>query len=97
MLKVWNNINYFKGDTSEFTKWLAVITKRYAIDIIRKEKKHKNNVPLNENIKCSVNSVESDFERKTDLEDIKKEIGSFEKIPKKYLLEDFSRDKGLMK
>lgn len=72
-LKFGITLIILKEILAKFPKWLAVITKRYAIDIIRKEKKHKNNIPLDENIKCVVSGVENDFERKTDLEDIKKE------------------------
>lgn len=50
MLRAWDNIKSFKGDINMFPKWLVVITKRHAIDIIRKEKKHSKNVCLDDEI-----------------------------------------------
>ncbi|GKX68190.1 sigma-70 family RNA polymerase sigma factor [Inconstantimicrobium mannanitabidum] len=54
LLKVWNNIGSFKGDSESFAKWFVVITKRQAIDILRKEKKHSCKLELKEELAYSL-------------------------------------------
>lgn len=48
LLKVWDNIASFNGSNESFGKWFVVITKKQAIDILRREKKHSCNLQLNE-------------------------------------------------
>ncbi|MCW7999824.1 RNA polymerase subunit sigma-24, partial [Clostridium sp. cpc1] len=40
LLKIWNNIDAFKGNSENFAKWFVVIAKRHAIDVLRREKRH---------------------------------------------------------
>lgn len=89
MLKVWNNINSFKGVDGQFPKWLVVITKRYAIDMIRKEKKHKNNILLNEDIKHSTNNIEEVYEQKEAIEVVRREIDNLDTTTKEIFIRKF--------
>jgi RNA polymerase sigma-70 factor (ECF subfamily) len=50
LLKIWDNISSFKGSKDDFVKWFVVITKRYAIDLLRKEIKHSNSLELMDEI-----------------------------------------------
>lgn len=89
MLKVWNNISSFKGVDEQFPKWLAVITKRYAIDMIRREKRHKNNVLLNEDIKYATSNIEEAYEQKEEVEVVKREIDNLDTTTKEIFMRKF--------
>ncbi|STC75518.1 RNA polymerase factor sigma-70 [Clostridium botulinum] len=51
LLKIWDNIDSFKGNSKNFAKWFVVVTKRHAIDVLRREKRHRYNLELKEDIK----------------------------------------------
>jgi len=46
LLKIWNSMDSFNKDKSKFVTWIIIITKYTAIDYLRKEKKHKANVSI---------------------------------------------------
>lgn len=51
LLKIWNGVDKFKGEENLFKNWIFTITKRTALDILRKEKNHINqNTELIDNI-----------------------------------------------
>lgn len=79
MLKVWDNINSFKGDITQFPKWLVVITKRQAIDMLRKSKKHSNNIGLEDKIMYYTKGVEEVVQEKMSVENINEKIDSLDK------------------
>lgn len=54
LLKIWNNITAFKGSDEDFSKWFVVITKRHAIDCLRREKRHINSLELKEDLAYTV-------------------------------------------
>ncbi|MBU3108737.1 sigma-70 family RNA polymerase sigma factor [Clostridium gasigenes] len=82
MLKAWDNIKSFKGDINMFPKWLVVITKRHAIDIIRKEKKHNKNVCLDDEIRLNKKDVADEVEEKLVIEGIHLEINKLDNTSK---------------
>jgi RNA polymerase sigma-70 factor (ECF subfamily) len=49
-LKVYNNIGKFDGENT-FTAWLLRLSKNYCIDYWRKQKHHRQNVELDDNIR----------------------------------------------
>ncbi len=50
LLKIWDNIDSFKGNSKNFAKWFVVVTKRHAIDVLRREKRHRYNLELKEDL-----------------------------------------------
>ena len=49
-LKVWNNIDRFNKEDDKFKNWICTITKYTAIDMLRMEKKHSNNLSIEEEV-----------------------------------------------
>ncbi|MBB6624045.1 sigma-70 family RNA polymerase sigma factor [Clostridium gasigenes] len=78
MLRAWDNIKSFKGDINMFPKWLVVITKRHAIDIIRKEKKHSKNVCLDDEISINIRDVADEVEDIIAMDVIHSEINNLD-------------------
>jgi len=46
LFKIWNNIDSFKLEDDKFKSWIIIITKYTAIDMLRKEKKHDNDISI---------------------------------------------------
>lgn len=86
MLKVWDNIKFFKGDVEQFPKWLVVITKRYAIDMLRKHKKHSNNIVLEDKIMYYTKGVEEEFEDNIAVENIHEKVQALDKDSREVIL-----------
>jgi len=104
MLKVWDNINSFKGDITQFPKWLVVITKRQGIDMLRKEKKHKNNIVLEDKIMYFTKGVEEEVQEKISVENINEKVQALDKNSREVIIRksfkgetvnDISRDLGI--
>lgn len=77
-LKVYNNIDKFKEDRG-FTSWLLRLSKNYCIDYWRKNKYHRKNVELEENMAIAStqdahNPEETSF-RQSDAVYIRKKLG----------------------
>lgn len=72
--KVWKDIRKLKNKDDKFKKWLIVTAKYTAIDILRKEIKHNNNISMElvENVQSE--TVESRLNEKEATTIIKKEI-----------------------
>ncbi|MPQ43810.1 sigma-70 family RNA polymerase sigma factor [Clostridium tarantellae] len=88
LLKVWNNINNFNGDHNKFKTWIIVISKYTAIDRLRKEKKYKNVIEL-EQYSTHVNSIEDYLENKICREEILSEVNKFDKENKEIFIRRF--------
>lgn len=78
MIKAWDNVKSFKGDINMFPKWLVVVTKRHAIDLIRKEKRHSKNVCLDDEIKINIRDVADEVQEKLAIEGIQFEISKLD-------------------
>lgn len=94
LLKVWENIQGYDYDKSKFKNWLAAITKYSAIDILRKEKKHFENIKLKEESK-DTDSVEEQVISRAELEAIKKEINNFKELDRKIFIQRFFLNKSI--
>ena len=46
LFKIWNNIDSFKREDDKFKSWIIIITKYTAIDMLRKEQKHDNDINI---------------------------------------------------
>ena len=57
LLKIWDNIASFSGSSENFGKWFVVITKRQAIDILRREKKHNSGLELKEDFAYTIDDI----------------------------------------
>lgn len=74
LLKVWNSIDSFDRDKSKFVTWIVIITKYTAIDCSRRERKHKENISI-ENIEINDNfNVEEKVAANETKEKILKEL-----------------------
>lgn len=87
-LKVWNNIDRFNKEDDKFKNWICTITKYTAIDMLRMEKKHSNNLSIEEVIN-SKSELEKDFQNDNDLLIIKNEINSMDKIDREIFIRRF--------
>lgn len=95
LFKVWNSINNFNYPDDKFKNWIAAITKYTSIDILRKEKKHFNNI-TNENLIITSNeNLEKELIQKEELENIKKHINNLKEIDRNICIEKFFNNKSL--
>lgn len=88
-LKVWNNIDRFNKEDCKFKNWICTITKYTAIDMLRSEKKHSNNLSIEEEVLNSKSELEKDFQNDNDLLIIKNEINSMDKIDREIFIRRF--------
>ncbi len=88
-LKVWNNIDRFNKEDDKFKNWICTITKYTAIDMLRMEKKHSNNLSIEEEVINSKSELEKDFQNDNDLLIIKNEINSMDKIDREIFIRRF--------
>ncbi|KJU71136.1 sigma-70 family RNA polymerase sigma factor [Clostridium baratii] len=88
-LKVWNNIDRFNKEDDKFKNWICTITKYTAIDMLRREKKHSNNLSIEEEPLNSKSELEKDFQNDNDLLIIKNEINSMDKIDREIFIRRF--------
>lgn len=88
-LKVWNNIDIFNKEDDKFKNWICTITKYTAIDMLRSEKKHSNNLSIEEEVLNSKSELEKDFQNDNDLLIIKNEINSMDKIDREIFIRRF--------
>lgn len=95
LLKIWNNIDQFKGEQNKFTTWIIVIVKRIAIDELRKTNKENNNVSLEEVIVDDDFDIEEQLENKELRNKILNEVNNMEKVTKEIFLRRFFMDESV--
>lgn len=59
--KVWSNVKKFNKDEKSFKNWICTIARYTAIDILRKEKKHDENLYI-EDILTDISDKKNDIE-----------------------------------
>lgn len=89
LFKIWNNIEYFTSEDSKFATWIIVITKRTAIDELRKAKKLKDHLPLEDFITSDALDITKILEDKEFRKSLLNKINSMEKINKEIFLRRF--------
>lgn len=89
LFKIWNNIEYFTLEDSKFTTWIIVITKRTAIDELRKAKKLQDHLPLEDFITSDALDIEKTLEDKEFRKSLLNKINSMDKINKEIFLRRF--------
>lgn len=93
LLKIWENIEKYKGDENQFKNWIFTISKRTAIDILRKEKNHINNkTTLIENIHSTKN-IDEEFILKEEIKELDKNIEKLKDDEKLILKERYYKEK----
>ncbi|MBL4932169.1 sigma-70 family RNA polymerase sigma factor [Clostridium paridis] len=88
LLRIWNNIQSFRGDYKNFVSWIVVITKRIAIDEVRKKDRRATST-LEEFMVVDEISLEKQLEHKETRDRILKEIDTMEDITREIFLRRF--------
>lgn len=96
LLKVWDNIALFKGNSEDFGKWFAVITKRQAIDILRREKRHSNSLELKADLAYTTNdNTFEEVNKKLESEVLKSNLDMLNESSKEIIVRRYFRDESL--
>ncbi|AKN32251.1 RNA polymerase subunit sigma-24 [Clostridium carboxidivorans P7] len=96
LLKVWDNIAFFKGSSEDFGKWFAVITKRQAIDILRREKRHSNRLELKEDLAYSnCDNVFEEVHKKLQEEALKSNLEMLDEDSKEIIVRRYLKEESL--
>ena len=88
LLKIWNNIDSFNKGDEKFKAWIIVMTKYTSIDMLRKEKKHNDNLSL-ESYDNKDTTLESSLENNEIKEKILFAIKTFDKKNKEIFIKRF--------
>lgn len=95
LLKIWDNIVSFKDDEN-FDKWFAVITKRQAIDILRKEKRHSFRLELKEDFNYSADdNAFEEVGKKLEREELRNSIEGLDESSKDIIVRRYFKDESL--
>lgn len=82
LLKAWNGVNNFNGNNEQLKKWLMVMAKYTAIDMLRREAKYGKNISLEDLIEIKVDDLESKVESNEVESLLRKEIDKMDKTNK---------------
>ncbi|EJP6471573.1 sigma-70 family RNA polymerase sigma factor [Clostridium sporogenes] len=93
LFKIWDNIDSFKGDSENFVKWFVVITKRYAIDVLRREKRHRLNLELKDDLayKFDDNTFEK-VNKKLQVQALRSSLEILDKNSKEIIVRRYFKD-----
>lgn len=95
LLKIWDGIDKFKGDEKLFKNWVFTISKRTALDILRKEKVYLNkNVELIDNIHASGN-IEEKIIQNEDFKELEDTLLKLKQDEKKIIIDRYYHDKAV--
>lgn len=95
LLKIWDGIYKFKGDEKLFKNWVFTISKRTALDILRKETVYINrNVELIDNIYSS-GDLEEKILQKEDFEELEDTLLKLRQDEKKMIVDRYYKDKAV--
>lgn len=76
--KVWKGIRHLKNNEDKFKKWLMILTKNTAIDILRKEVRHGDNVSIDNAINIQGRSLDDEVDEHKMITVLKNEIDNME-------------------
>lgn len=88
-LKIWNNVESFDKDKSKFNTWVVVLCKYTSIDYIRKNKKHIENVFINEALTEDTRDFYDELETKENLSKVILEINNMNKASREIFVRRF--------
>lgn len=86
--KVWTHVKKFNMDEHSFKNWVCTIAKYTAIDILRKEKRHDNNLYI-EDILEDIAQEDKNLEESIVLEQL---INELEGVDKEIFIRRFYKD-----
>ncbi|MGL4451192.1 MAG: sigma-70 family RNA polymerase sigma factor [Sarcina sp.] len=91
--KVWSNVKKFNKDEKSFKNWICTIAKYTAIDILRKEKKHDENIYI-EDILTDISDKQENIETSLDLKEAIEELEELDRtiFIRKFYNEEKIRD-----
>ena len=93
LLKIWEGIDKFKGDESLFKNWIFTISKRTAIDILRKERHYiDQKTELIENIHNS-KYIDEEIILKEEIKELDQSIDKLNDKEKKMLKDRYYKEK----
>ncbi|MHC1685252.1 MAG: sigma-70 family RNA polymerase sigma factor [Clostridiaceae bacterium] len=94
LLKVWDNISSFKGSNEDFGKWFVVITKRHAIDCLRREKRYSNSLELKHDIAYTLDdSAFEEVNKKLQEDELKSKLDMLDENSKEIIVGRYFEDK----
>lgn len=96
LLKVWDNISSFNGKSKDFSKWLVVITKRHAIDVLRREKRHRNSLELKEDLAYTFDdSAFEEVNKKIEGEELKSSLEMLDESSREIINRRYFKDESI--
>ena len=95
LLKIWDGIDKFKGNENLFKNWIFTISKRTAIDMLRKEKAYvSQNVELIDNIYAD-GDIEAEIIQKEDFKELECTLSKLNENEKKIIVDRYYHDKAV--
>ncbi len=88
-LKIWDNAKYFNKDSGQFIKWIMVMTKYTAIDLLRKEVRQPDKVDISSIEIGDTNNLDESLSHKENLIEVEKEINNMRPLDKEIFLRRF--------
>lgn len=98
LLKIWDNISSFSGSNESFAKWFVVVTKRQAVDILRKEKRHSSSLELKEDLAYTIDdNVFEQVNKKLEDEVLRSSLEMLDEGSKEIIVRRYFNDESLDK
>lgn len=91
-LKIWDNTKYFNKENAQFVKWIIVIAKYTAIDLLRKEVREPDKVDISSVELGSTRTLDDELDHKDNLAKVRNEINNMKAIDKEIFLRKFYLD-----
>ncbi len=91
-LKIWDNAKYFNKENGQFVKWIMVIAKYTAIDLLRKEAREVDKVDISSVEVGSRRTLDDELDHKENLVKVRNEINNMKAIDKEIFLRKFYLD-----
>lgn len=95
LLKAWSSIDDFTYEDSKFKNWICSIAKNTAIDILRKERKHQNNISNDDFDIEDSKSLEDVVLSNDDYRNIKSNILELKELDRNIIINRFFLGKSL--
>lgn len=95
LLKIWNCIDNYKYGIDEFKSWIATITKYTSIDLLRSEKKHFSQSPIENVTLSSKENIEENQISKNELTILKKYINELQDLDRDIINDRFFKNENI--
>lgn len=91
-LKIWDNAKYFNKENAQFVKWIMVMAKYTAIDLLRKEVREPDKVDISSIELSNTKNLDEILGHKEDLIKVKSEINNMKPLDKEIFIRKFYLD-----